>query len=163
MTGGTAPGAGAIHANDLSGNANTGLQIVNLYLAAGPAAMGREAITEQVGRYLRWLRERTQHITLRGIERSGGAPVVQLPLATAYVPLRARPQARWEDGGAPSAPNDRSAQHAQHARSARSAPTARHEDEPDRDIALDQLLALGPRLVVVGGPGSGKYRAGRSR
>ena len=40
--------------------------------------------------YLRWLRSRTECIELRGIERAGGAPVVMLPLETAYVPLRAK-------------------------------------------------------------------------
>ncbi|MCK7480152.1 MAG: hypothetical protein M0C28_24930 [Candidatus Moduliflexus flocculans] len=38
---------------------------------------------------------RTESIELRGIERAGGAPVVLLPLETAYVPLRARPCRAW--------------------------------------------------------------------
>ena len=143
--GSTALGAGAAQvAGNNSGDIITGTQIVHQYLAAGPAELGREAIAEQLTQYLRWLRERTQHITLRGIERSGGAKVVLLPLETAYVPLRARPQALAGDPG-------------RHLGTKTLAATeAGAEEEDDRNIPLDQLLALGHRLVVVGGPGSGK-------
>ena len=66
--GSTALGAGAAQvAGNNSGDIITGTQIVHQYLAAGPAELGREAIAEQLTQYLRWLRERTQHITLRGI------------------------------------------------------------------------------------------------
>ena len=143
--GSTALGAGAAQVmGNNSGNIITGTQIVHQYLAAGPAELSREAIAEHLTHYLGWLRERTQHITLRGIERSGGAKVVLLPLETAYVPLRARPQALAGDEGRHpglKTPADKA---------------AGAKDEADRDIPLDQLLALGQRLVVVGGPGSGK-------
>lgn len=108
------------------GNVNTGWQFIGQYLA-GVSAEGRERLsaselTEKVRQYLSWLQEGTQHITLRGIERSGGAKVVQLPVERAYVPLQARRQAL----------------------------------PFERDINVDQLLGLGNRLVVIGGPGSGK-------
>ena len=100
---------------------NTGTQIVNHYHAASDQRLSKEQIAQQVTGYLRWLQARTENIELRGIERAGGAPVVLLPLETAYVPLRAK----WMGwGGA--------------------------------DIALNQVLGLGNRLVIIGGPGSGK-------
>ncbi len=100
--------------------ANTGWQIVNHYYAASDQRLSQEQIAQQVTGYLRWLQARTENIELRGIERAGGAPVVLLPLETAYVPLRAK----WMWGGA--------------------------------DIALNQVLGSGNRLVIIGGPGSGK-------
>jgi len=99
---------------------NTGLQIVNHYHAASDQRLSKEQIAQQVTGYLRWLQARTENIELRGIERAGGAPVVLLPLETAYVPLRAK----WRWDGA--------------------------------DIALNQVLGLGNRLAIIGGPGSGK-------
>ncbi len=100
---------------------NTGWQIVNHYHAASDQRLSQEQIEQQVAGYLRWLQARTENIELRGIERAGGAPVVLLPLETAYVPLRAK----WMGwGGA--------------------------------DIALNQVLGSGNRLVIIGGPGSGK-------
>jgi formylglycine-generating enzyme required for sulfatase activity len=99
---------------------NTGWQIVNHYHAASDKHLTTDQIAKQVTGYLRWLQARTENIELRGIERAGGAPVVLLPLETAYVPLRAK----WMGGGA--------------------------------DIALNQVLGSGHRLVIIGGPGSGK-------
>ncbi|NJM13531.1 MAG: NACHT domain-containing protein [Synechococcaceae cyanobacterium SM1_2_3] len=97
------------------------MQIVNHYHAASDKHLTTDQITQQVTGYLRWLQARTENIELRGIERAGGAPVVLLPLETAYVPLRAKWMGR--DGA---------------------------------DIALNQVLGLGNRLVIIGGPGSGK-------
>ena len=54
----------------------------------------KQQTEQQVKAYLRWLRSRTESIELRGIERAGGAPVVLLPLETAYVPLRAKSMPR---------------------------------------------------------------------
>ncbi len=158
QNGGAALAARAVQVKgSVGGNVITGTHIVNQYLAAGPAEMDAPAIAEQITRYLKWLRERTQHITLRGIERSGGAPVVQMPLETAYVPLRARPQAL------PQADDDsahviarRAAGKSPRARKPESSPEDAAAEDQDRDIPLDQLLALGQRLVIVGGPGSGK-------
>ncbi|MFZ1641626.1 MAG: SUMF1/EgtB/PvdO family nonheme iron enzyme [Candidatus Contendobacter sp.] len=120
--GAVAAGAsGVAVAGDHTGAINTGLQIVNNYYAASDRHLSKEQIAQHVTGYLRWLQARTENIELRGIERAGGAPVVLLPLETAYVPLRAK----WMGwGGA--------------------------------DIALNQVLGSGNRLVIVGGPGSGK-------
>lgn len=124
--GGTALGEGAVQVGrDNLGTVVTGTQIVNHYLAAGGAGLGREAIAAKVAGYLRWLRERTQHIELRGI-----APVAMLPLETAYVPLRARAMPRV------GVRND--------------------AFDEESDITLNQVLDLGPRLAIIGGPGCGK-------
>ncbi|TVR65826.1 MAG: NACHT domain-containing protein, partial [Candidatus Competibacteraceae bacterium] len=119
--GGTALGERSVKVDgDSAGPINTGLQIVTHYHAAISGRLTPEEIARQVAGYLRWLRARTECIELRGIERAGGAPVVLLPLATAYVPLHAK----WMRGGT--------------------------------DVALSEVLGLGNRLVIVGGPGSGK-------
>jgi formylglycine-generating enzyme required for sulfatase activity len=124
--------------------------IVNNYLAAGGTCLSPDEIAMQVAGYLRWLRERTQNIELRGIERAGGAPVVMLPLETAYVPLRARP--------APRVGLDRHSLGAQRPSGQRMAAEALAEEhgEHEADIALNQVLGLGNRLAIIGGPGSGK-------
>ena len=145
--GGDAIGAAGVKTADNSGTIITGTQIVTHYHAAAGGALSKEQIARQVAGYLSWLRARTQCIELRGIERAGGAPVVLLPLETAYVPLRARPlprvgEARLHQGG-----NDRGRA---------GPPAATAADERDSDITLNQVLGLGHRLVIIGGPGSGK-------
>ncbi|MBE2260380.1 MAG: SUMF1/EgtB/PvdO family nonheme iron enzyme [Rhodobacteraceae bacterium] len=116
---------------------------------AGPTA-GR---AYPVDGYLRWLRSHTESIELRGIERAGGALVVSLPLEAAYVPLRARPIPRPGDAqdkmAAQSLPRPRS-------RGDAGEKTEPDERERDSDIDLNQVLGLGNRLVIIGGPGSGK-------
>ncbi|MFA7242247.1 MAG: hypothetical protein WC091_19220 [Sulfuricellaceae bacterium] len=127
--------------NANSGTINTGTQIVNHYYAACNQRLTKEEIARRVSGYLEWLVARTQSIELRGIERAGGAAVVILPLETAYVPLRAKPL--------------------QHLDSAQArAGFERMKDgadfEREADIALNQVPALGNRLAITGGPGSGK-------
>ncbi|MEF8732311.1 MAG: hypothetical protein V5B40_10490 [Candidatus Accumulibacter meliphilus] len=62
---------------DNAGTIVTGTQIISNYYAAGSTGQTREQIAEQVAGYLRWLRERTACIELRGIElawwSAGGA------------------------------------------------------------------------------------------
>jgi len=145
--GGDAIGAAGVKTADNSGTIVTGTQIVTHYHAAAGGALSKEQIARQVAGYLSWLRTRTQSIELRGIERAGGAPVVLLPLETAYVPLRARPLPRVgaalpHQGGNERGPDGR--------------PDGTAADEPEGDITLNQVLGLGPRLVIIGGPGSGK-------
>ena len=139
--GGDALGArGAKVAGSNSGTINTGTLIVNHYHAASGTHLSKEEIAQRVGGYLSWLRDRTRSIELRGIERAGGAPVVTLPLETAYVPLRARARPRFDD--------------------AHEAIGGERQlivqGERDADIALSQVLGLGNHLAIIGGPGSGK-------
>lgn len=86
LSGGDALGERSVKVDgDNSGSVNTGT-IVNHYQAASDKRLTKEQIGQSIARYLRWLRGRTESIELRGIERAGGAPVVLLPLETAYVP-----------------------------------------------------------------------------
>jgi formylglycine-generating enzyme required for sulfatase activity len=146
--GGDALGERGVKLEHNAGTIVTGTQIVANYHTAVDGRLSREQIARQVAGYLGWLRARTRSIELRGIERAGGAPVVLLPLEKAYVPLRARPMPRVGeavDGGrAPGGPPPR--------------PGADADDEHrgERDVALNQVLGLGHRLVIIGGPGSGK-------
>ncbi|WP_295432349.1 SUMF1/EgtB/PvdO family nonheme iron enzyme [uncultured Thiodictyon sp.] len=121
QVGGVALGERAVKVEDNAGTIVTGTQIVANYYGAVAGALSKEQIAGQVAGYLRWLRSRTECIELRGIERAGGAPVVLLPLETAYVPLRAK----WMAGS-------------------------------EANLPLSEVLGLGNRLVIVGGPGSGK-------
>ncbi len=82
--------------------------------------------------YLDWVCDRYDRITLRGIER-GGKQVVELPLDQVYVPLQAvytPDETRPDDAEATR--------------------------EAERRITLDQVLELGPHIILTGGPGSGK-------
>ena len=145
---------------NLSGNLNTGLQlIVHQYLAPGPAELDDADITQQVRQYLDWLRAHNASITLRGIDRSGGSKTVDLPLKTAYVPLRARPQARpgEPDGGGPGRrPDAGEAKRPRRGIKMRGSGGVGDDATAERAVSLDQLLSLGQRLAVIGGPGSGK-------
>ena len=107
--------------------------------------------TYPVDGYLRWLRSHTECIELRGIERAGGARVVSLPLEAAYVPLRARPIPRPGD-----AQEREATQRSSRSRANAGEKTAPDERVGDNDIDLNQVLGLGNRLVIIGGPGSGK-------
>ena len=124
----------------------SGTQIINHYHGAS-GGQGKAEIARQVAGYLLWLRERTSSIELRGIEKAGGAPVVQLPLATAYVPLRAKPMPRLgeEPLSGMLLP-----------RHMREPSDDVQSKESDNDIALNEVLGLGNRLVIIGGPGCGK-------
>ena len=158
QNGGTAVGArGAQVKGSVGGDVVTGTKIVHQYLHADQAQSDDPAFADQITRYLGWLRERTQYITLRGIVDSDGNQVVQMPLDKAYVPLRARPQALHGQLGQPGQVSHRG-EAGKHQRQRPSEPEAEEQaaQSQDRDVALDQLLALGPRLVIVGGPGSGK-------
>ncbi|RQO57176.1 hypothetical protein DBR47_15150 [Paucibacter sp. KBW04] len=107
--------------------------------SSGPQQSAAQTVLmRQLRSYLSWLRERCQNIEMRGIERGGNGPVLMLPLETAYVPLRARMRG-------------------QRLYEAKGGKTGKPQPGQARgELALNELLALGSRLVVVGGPGSGK-------
>jgi formylglycine-generating enzyme required for sulfatase activity len=85
-------GERAVMLGDNLGTVVTGIQFVANYCLATGEKLSKEELARQVTGYLRWLQERCGSIELRGIERAGGAPIVVLPLETAYVALRA---SRW--------------------------------------------------------------------
>ena len=147
---GDALGAGAAKVGDNSGTIVTGTQIVTHYHAASRTKRSKEDIARQVAGYLRWLQARTGRIELRGIERAGGAPVVVLPLETAYVPLRARPMPRM--GDASEGMHGRR----KRSRSGRDAPNEEEIGDRQTDIALNEVIGLGNHLAIIGGPGCGK-------
>ena len=99
------------------------------------APLDEAGLRREMGRYLTWLRDRTGTIELRGIKREG-QQVVQLALETVYVPLAARvffPEQEVKGRGA-----------------------RRAQAPPEQTIDLNEVLALGRRLVITGGPGCGK-------
>jgi formylglycine-generating enzyme required for sulfatase activity len=152
--GGDALGERALKLRDNYAPINTGTQIIEHYYAAtNEKRFSKEEIAQRVTGYLRWLRERTESIELRGIERAGGAPVVLLPLETAYVPLRARRLSQSAHLSLPSSPLDTPLQEAN---LALRVGLGQVRVETEADIQLNEVLAVGNRLVIIGGPGSGK-------
>ncbi|MEI7868118.1 MAG: SUMF1/EgtB/PvdO family nonheme iron enzyme [Candidatus Methylumidiphilus sp.] len=148
QAGGVALGERSIKVSgDNAGTVISGTQIINHYHGAS-GGQGKEDIARQVAGYLLWLRERTSSIELRGIERAGGAPVVQLPLETAYVPLRAKAMPRL---GEEPLSGTRLPRHMREASDDKD-----QSKSSDNDIALNEVLGLGNRLVIIGGPGCGK-------
>ncbi|MEW5989309.1 MAG: SUMF1/EgtB/PvdO family nonheme iron enzyme [Chloroflexota bacterium] len=118
----------------IKGDNNSVTTIINQYVGQGGQAADDDRLRQQIANYLAWLAEDSGTITLRGIKRED-QQVVELSLDTVYVPLEAdvytwpagqRPR---QEGGAPPA---------------------------FRTIALDQILTLGRRVVITGGPGCGK-------
>ncbi len=118
--------------------------------AARSDRRSQDQLGQQINAYLRWLRARTESIELRGIERAGGAPVVLLPLETAYVPLRAKSMPRLGEAEELVAARRRPS------RKRRTKPGEEKSTGHEADILLNEVLGLGNRLVIVGGPGSGK-------
>jgi len=144
--GGDALGERSVKVEDNAGTIVTGTQIVTNYYATAGRQLSKQQIAKQVAGYLCWVRARTESIELRGIERAGGAPVVLLPLETAYVPLRARSVPHVGDG--------QDLLHTQ--RQAVRRGDAEEAGEIERDVPLNRVLGLGNCLVIIGGPGSGK-------
>ncbi|MCA9996368.1 MAG: SUMF1/EgtB/PvdO family nonheme iron enzyme [Anaerolineales bacterium] len=127
--------AGNVHGPIVTGNKNT-ISITNYYYDRRelPAAVERTRLEEEINAYIRWLNKQTSTITLRGIDLEG-RPVVNLPLDKIYVPLQAVAYRRAGEQEEPL--------------------LAQHHREPQA-IQLNDLLSMGERLVVTGGPGCGK-------
>ncbi len=134
-------GAGAVAVEgDVSGSIITGdhvnvMQIIYQYGENKEVKVDETAVRRQISSYLTWMRDGFSRIELRGIKRMG-QQVVQLDLETVYVPLTAVSYA--------------------------SLPVTTHAPMGDfrprgpRDIELDQIMKLGRRLILTGGPGCGK-------
>jgi len=124
------------------GNRNQITNIINNY-ASKRAGVDREDLHRQVDEYLNWMQESYGTITLRGIER-GGSQVVTLPLESVYVPLQAEREISYEDemrADLTGKPERR-----------RLEQQAKQREE----VRLDEVLKLGNRIIITGGPGSGK-------
>ena len=136
--GSTAIATGGVNVSGSAGTVVTGDNnslnlIIHQYSQGQKAPVDEATLRQQIASYLTWMAERYGRIELRGIKREG-QQVVQLELDTVYVPLAAQAQMRDAGRGRPFDV----------------------ESPALRDIGLDQLLKVGPRLAVIGGPGCGK-------
>jgi|GEM_PF-5481830 len=113
------------------GHRNQITNIIHNY-ASKRAGVDREDLQRQVDEYLDWMQESYGTITLRGIEK-GSRQVVTLPLESVYVPLQAERETSYGD-------------------EMRAGVASRQTGE----LRLDEVLTLGNRIIVTGGPGSGK-------
>ncbi len=136
--GSTAIATGGVNVSGSAGTVVTGDNnslnlIIHQYSQGQKAPVDEATLRQQIASYLTWMAERYGRIELRGIKREG-QQVVQLELDTIYVPLAAQAQVREAGRGQ----------------------VVKVEGSALRDIGLDQLLGVGPRLAVIGGPGCGK-------
>lgn len=125
------------------GNRNQVTYIINNY-AKSHNGVDREDLQRQVDEYLDWMQESYGAITLRGIEK-GGSQVVTLPLESVYVPLLAERQLDFRAEEFDVEKGDWSSRIGHEERSGEA-----------REIRLDEVLSLGKRLIITGGPGCGK-------
>ncbi|MEZ4729555.1 MAG: SUMF1/EgtB/PvdO family nonheme iron enzyme [Caldilineaceae bacterium] len=128
---------------NIIGDNNSVTYIRTVYLQApGRAKVERDAFDQALGRYLEWVSNRYGQLNLRGIERREHKSL-SLTLDDVYVSLAAT-----------LTPNRK--EKIRHARSA-AEPVEAEPVEAERTlIDMNELLPLGPRLMIVGGPGSGK-------
>ena len=120
----------------VTGDNNSVTHIHHVYQQApGQPALDEAAFTAALGRYLGWVERRYGRLDLRGVEKRE-QQVLSLTLDDVYVSL-----------AAVLAPERKKA------------PRRAPEEEPEahmQPIDMSRLLALSPRLVITGGPGSGK-------
>jgi NACHT domain len=116
---------------------------VNNFISSTPGE-DPEKLKEQIKTYLRWAEEYFGIIELRGIEQ-GERQVIQLELDKVYVPLQAEYQPEQEEMSleGPGATDRRN-------------PGRIISHRQNRSIQLNQILKLGTRLIITGGPGCGK-------
>jgi formylglycine-generating enzyme required for sulfatase activity len=107
------------------------------------SGVSKETVKQQVDEYLNWVQDNFGTIVLRGIER-GGEQAVNLPLDTVYVPLKADLSLRQDENEV-----DFSERHEIERLVARGSKTG-------GQIQLNQILSVGNRIIVTGGPGCGK-------
>ncbi|MCP4417180.1 MAG: hypothetical protein GY805_11195, partial [Chloroflexi bacterium] len=133
-------GTGGVKADDVggsivSGNNNSVSHIHNVYQQApGRPFLDETAFTAALGRYLGWVERRYGRLDLRGVEKRE-QQILSLTLDDVYVSLAA------------SITPERKKQH-------RSLPP--EAEERQEPVDMRRLLGLGTRLVITGGPGSGK-------
>ncbi|MCX6029058.1 MAG: SUMF1/EgtB/PvdO family nonheme iron enzyme [Chloroflexi bacterium] len=134
VTGGAVAGA---NIGQIAGDAAVVAHIVNIYRDRGERSEAdyRAALDN----YLDWVRAQTGKVVLRGIKR-GGQQAVELSLEEVYVPLAAEPL-----------PDARETLKRNLGRRDEST-----EPEPPRQISMQELLAQGNCLAVIGAPGCGK-------
>lgn len=120
-------------------------QIYHIYQSgSGQPLLTEEEFATAVSRYLQWVQNRYGHLNLKGIA-SREHRVLSLSLEDVYVSLLAAvtPTRKEERAMASS-------------RRAEMAEMAEMERAEPRTVDMAELLALGERLAIIGGPGSGK-------
>ncbi|HNB53658.1 MAG TPA: NACHT domain-containing protein, partial [Anaerolineales bacterium] len=135
----------AQHSILVTGHKNQVTLIVNEYAKTHPT--DKEALQKKLDTYLEWAEEIFGVVVLRGIEQ-GGRQVVNLPLDTVYVPLQAEYQ---QDDLREMGTAKRGGKKLEEE-------MLRLEKQPRKSeqIVLNKVLSLGNRLIITGGPGSGK-------
>lgn len=138
---GVSTGAAGRAVGTVEGDAIVGDQvnhIVNVYLRApGRPSLDEEAFLPALGRYLAWVEKCYGRLNLRGIERRE-RQVLTLTLDDVYVSLAAAVSPERQRG-----------------KTSRS--ELAHEAQAQVEIVdMSKLLHLSQRLVITGGPGSGK-------
>ncbi|KXK14801.1 MAG: signal transduction protein [Chloroflexi bacterium OLB14] len=103
----------------------------------------RKKLKKQLEEYLDWVQESFGTIVLRGIER-GGEQVVNIPLETIYVPLQAEIQVLDNEDDT------------EKIKSTEISEMMIREKMASKRINLNEILSFGNRLIITGGPGSGK-------
>ena len=112
--------------------------------AYGDLPRQQEALQRRIDEYLDWVQDSFGMIVLRGIEQ-GGRQMVRLPLESVYIPLQAvydEPQVELPARGGARREAEIRAQE--------------RLESAHREIDLSQVLSLGPRVIITGGPGCGK-------
>ncbi len=130
---------GPVSGNIITGDNVTVNNIIHNYQQGQSGPIDEDALRQQIGDYLNWMRDRFSQIELRGIKRQG-QQVVQLDLETVYVPLTANTF------------KQNTLFQRQHIHDE----LALSEQQTSSDIELDAVLKQGQRLILTGGPGSGK-------
>jgi formylglycine-generating enzyme required for sulfatase activity/energy-coupling factor transporter ATP-binding protein EcfA2 len=114
------------------------IHIYHVYQSApGEPQLDEVGFTAAINRYLAWVRNRYGQLNLRGIQRRE-RQALTLTLEDVYVSLQAMVTPKR---------NDR--------RRAKRADLPEEQAQP-QTVDMAQLLALGERLAIIGGPGSGK-------
>ncbi len=126
----------------LSGDNNSVTHIRNIYMQSpGSPQLDEDAFNQALSRYLEWLSNRFGQLNLRGIERRE-RQVIDLTLEDVYVSLAATLTPERKEKR----------------RTGRNEIASPESLQESQTAVLDmsQLLALSERLMIVGGPGSGK-------
>jgi formylglycine-generating enzyme required for sulfatase activity len=120
-------------------------QIYHTYQSGpGQPQLNEDEFAVAVSRYLEWVQHRYGHLNLKGIA-SREHRVLSLTLEDVYVSLLAAVTPEREGRLSPASP-----------RRAEMAEMAEMERAEPRIVDMADLLALGERLAIIGGPGSGK-------
>ena len=135
--GAIAVGERGVHVGgDVGGDVITGdkvQHILNLYQnAPGRPLLDTAAFTQALGRYLGWVERNYGRLNLRGLQQQERQNP-SLTLADVYISLQAQMTTDWRRQGQRGWAGER----------------------PDT-LDMRELLSLGNRLVIIGGPGSGK-------